>query len=71
MRAQTWLGSHSAVAVVEAGSCSSDSPLAWEPPYVVSVALKDSHNEPVNFSLWTQYVLLDHISRTEEKCILK
>ena len=26
------LGSRNAVAVVEAGSCSSDSTLAWEPP---------------------------------------
>ena len=29
-----------AVAVVQAGSCSSIQPLAWEPPYAVGTALK-------------------------------
>ena len=40
-----WLVSHVAVAVVYAGSCSSDStsglgPLAWEIPYATGMALK-------------------------------
>ena len=38
-----WLGSHVAMAVVEAGSCSSDwtpDPLAWELSHAPGVALK-------------------------------
>ena len=37
---QTRLGSHIAVAVVQAGGYSSDSTLAWEPPYALGAALK-------------------------------
>ena len=39
-RWQTRLGSGVAVAVVQAGSCSSDSTPAWEPLYATSMALK-------------------------------
>ena len=39
-RWQTRLGSGVAVAVVQAGSCSSDSTSAWELPYAAGVALK-------------------------------
>ena len=35
-----WLGSWVPVAVVQAGSCSSSWPLAWELPYATSMALK-------------------------------
>ena len=37
---QTWLRSHTAVAVVEASSCSSDSTPTWEFPYAMGTALK-------------------------------
>ena len=37
---QMWLGSRVAVPVAKAGSYSSDSTLAWEPPYTVGAALK-------------------------------
>ena len=40
-RSQMLLGSHIAVAVVQASSCSSDSTLAWELPYATGAALKE------------------------------
>ena len=39
-RSQTRLRSCVAVAVVQAGNCSSDGPLAWEWPYATGMALK-------------------------------
>ena len=39
-RSQMWLRSAIAVAVVKASSYSSNSPLAWEPPYAMGEALK-------------------------------
>ena len=39
-RLQTWLGACMAVAVVQVGSCSSNSTLAWEPPNAAGAALK-------------------------------
>ena len=39
-RSQVWLRSQVAVAVGQAGSCSSDQTLAWEPPYATGMALK-------------------------------
>ena len=47
-RSQTQLGSCVAVAVVQAGSRSSDSTLAWEPPYAVGAALKNSYTIIIN-----------------------
>ena len=41
--AQTQLGSHIAVAVAYVGSCGFSSTLAWDPPYAVSVALKNTN----------------------------
>ena len=38
-RLQMWLRSGVAVAVVQAGSCSSSWPLAWELPHAVGAAL--------------------------------
>ena len=35
-----WLGSGATVAVVSPGGYISDSTLAWEPPYVLGVALQ-------------------------------
>ena len=42
-----WLRSGMVVAVTYAGSCSSDSPLAWELPHAVGVALKSKEKEKV------------------------
>ena len=39
-RLQTQLRSHIAVAMAQAGSCSSNFPIAWESPYVTVVALE-------------------------------
>ena len=39
-RSQTWLRSRSAMTVVQAGSDSSDSALAWELPYAAGAAVK-------------------------------
>ena len=39
-RSQIWLGSRTAVAVVWAGSCSSNSTPSWELPYAAAEALK-------------------------------
>ena len=39
-RSQTQLRSGVAVALVQAGSCSSDGPLAWDPPRAAGAALK-------------------------------
>ena len=47
-RSKTRLGSYVAVAVVYAGSCSSNSPLAWEPPYAASTALKRQKRKKTN-----------------------
>ena len=44
-RLQTRLGSHIAVALAQAGSYSSDSTLAWEPPYAVGVALEKAEKK--------------------------
>ena len=45
---QTRLQSCVAVAVAQAGSCSSDFTLAWEPPYATSAALKRPKKKSVN-----------------------
>ena len=42
---QTWLGIPLAVAVMQASSCSSDHPLAWELPYSMGVALKSKEKK--------------------------
>ena len=39
-RLQTWLGSHVAVALAQAGG-----PLAWEPPYATEAALKKAKRQ--------------------------
>ena len=39
-RLKTWLGSCITVAVVQAGSCSSNATLVWELPSAMGVALK-------------------------------
>ena len=39
-RSQTWLRSRIAMTVVQAGSDSSDSTLAWELPYAAGAAVK-------------------------------
>ena len=44
-RSQRRLGSGVAVAVAEAGSCSSKSTLAWELPYEMGVALKNKESK--------------------------
>ena len=41
------LGSCVAVAVVQAGSCSSNSTLAWEPPYAMGVTLKRQRQKKI------------------------
>ena len=45
---QPWLRSGTAVVVVQAGSCSSNSTLAWEPPYAEGAALKSKQKKDCN-----------------------
>ena len=61
-RSQIWLRSHVAVAVVQAGSCSSSSVLAWELPHATGAALKRKQaNKKTDFSKLAVYFTLKYI----------
>ena len=58
-RSQTRLRSCVVVAVVQAGNCSSDGPLAWECPYATGMALKRQKKKKKGiFKLWSKLLPL-------------
>ena len=57
-RSQMQLRSGVAVAVVWAGSCSSNSPLAWELPYAIAVALKSKRQQKGHLGHWLSELVI-------------